>query len=52
MEDVKDDITPEVYKMKKAETFIAKFEKALGTAKQPLELALKLKTVVQEQNES
>jgi peptidyl-prolyl cis-trans isomerase D len=47
-EDVKDEITPEVYKMKKAETFIVNFEKALGTSKQPLELALALKTVVQD----
>lgn len=47
-EDVKDEITPEVIKMKKAELFRERFEKALPGSKQPLDLALALKTVVQD----
>ncbi|MBI3235111.1 MAG: peptidylprolyl isomerase, partial [Bacteroidetes bacterium] len=47
-EDVKDEITVDVYKMKKAEQFKERLEKAMVSAKQPLDLALALKTVVQE----
>lgn len=47
-EDVKDEITADVLKMKKAELFKERIEKALPGSKQPLELALALQTVVQE----